>query len=56
MLHELGMPSHIKGYQYLRDAIIKVVNNIDILNQRIELTHYINSHQYYHISILMHLG
>ena len=21
MLHELGIPAHIKGYQYLRDAI-----------------------------------
>ena len=33
IIHEVGVPAHIKGYQYLRDAIIKVVNNIDILNQ-----------------------
>ena len=33
MLHELGMPSHIKGYQYLREAIIMVVNDIDVINQ-----------------------
>ena len=24
MLHEIGIPAHIKGYQYLRDAIINV--------------------------------
>lgn len=33
IIHEVGVPAHIKGYQYLRDAIIMVVNNIDILNQ-----------------------
>ena len=33
ILHELGMPSHIKGYQYLREAIIMVVNDIDVINQ-----------------------
>ena len=26
MLHELGMPSHIKGYQYIREAISMVYN------------------------------
>lgn len=25
MLHEIGIPAHIKGYQYLRDAIIQSV-------------------------------
>ena len=25
MLHEIGIPAHIKGYQYLRDAIIMSV-------------------------------
>ena len=33
ILHELGVPSHIKGYQYLREAIILVVNDIDVINQ-----------------------
>ena len=33
IIHEVGVPAHIKGYQYLREAIMKVVNNIDILNQ-----------------------
>ena len=27
LLHDLGMPSHIKGYQYIRDAIIMIYNN-----------------------------
>lgn len=33
IIHEVGIPAHIKGYQYLREAIMMVVNNIDILNQ-----------------------
>lgn len=32
MIHEIGVPAHIKGYQYLRDAIIMVVNDVDMLN------------------------
>ena len=32
MLHELGMPSHIKGYQYIREAILLAVENEDIIN------------------------
>ena len=31
VLHDLGIPSHIKGYQYLRDAIALVVENMDLL-------------------------
>jgi len=31
ILHEVGVPAHIKGYQYLRTAIIDVVNNIELL-------------------------
>ena len=31
MLHELGMPSHIKGYQYIRESIMMVYNNPDII-------------------------
>lgn len=27
MLHELGMPAHIKGYQYIREGIIMIYNN-----------------------------
>lgn len=32
IIHEIGVPAHIKGYQYLRDSIIMAVNNMDILN------------------------
>lgn len=32
MIHEIGVPAHIKGYQYLRDAIIMVVKDIDMIN------------------------
>ena len=33
IIHEVGVPAHIKGYQYLRDGIIMVVENMDVLNQ-----------------------
>lgn len=33
IIHEVGVPAHIKGYQYLRDGIMMVVENIDVLNQ-----------------------
>lgn len=32
MIHEIGVPAHIKGYQYLREAIIIAVNNMDVIN------------------------
>ena len=32
MLHEIGIPAHIKGYHYLRDAIIMAVDDMDVLN------------------------
>lgn len=31
LLHELGMPSHIKGYQYIREAIVMVYENPEIV-------------------------
>lgn len=31
MLHEIGIPAHIKGYQYLRDAIALVVRDAEML-------------------------
>ena len=31
MLHELGMPSHIKGYQYIREGIDMIYNNPDMI-------------------------
>lgn len=33
VIHEVGVPAHIKGYQYLREAIILVVKDIDVINQ-----------------------
>lgn len=33
VIHEVGVPAHIKGYQYLRDGIIMVVEDMDVLNQ-----------------------
>lgn len=32
MIHEIGVPAHIKGYQYLREAIMMSVKDIDMLN------------------------
>lgn len=32
LLHELGVPAHIKGYQYLRFAINLVIQDMSILN------------------------
>ena len=33
IIHEIGVPAHIKGYQYLREAIMLVVNDIEMINQ-----------------------
>ena len=33
IIHDVGVPAHIKGYQYLRDGIIMAVKNSDIINQ-----------------------
>jgi two-component system response regulator (stage 0 sporulation protein A) len=32
VIHELGIPAHIKGYQYLRDAIIIAINDSEVIN------------------------
>ncbi len=32
IIHDIGVPAHIKGYQYLREAIIMTVNDMDIIN------------------------
>jgi len=32
IIHEIGVPAHIKGYQYLRSSIMMAVNDMDILN------------------------
>lgn len=32
MIHEIGIPAHIKGYHYLRDAILMAIEDMDVLN------------------------
>ena len=32
IIHEIGIPAHIKGYQYLRHAIMMVIDDLDIIN------------------------
>jgi two-component system response regulator (stage 0 sporulation protein A) len=32
ILHEIGVPAHIRGYHYMREAIIMAINDIDVLN------------------------
>ena len=32
IMHHIGVPAHIKGYQYLREAIVLSVNNIEMMN------------------------
>lgn len=31
MIHEIGVPAHIKGYQYLREAIMMSVQDVEML-------------------------
>lgn len=31
LIHEMGVPAHVKGYQYMRDAIIMVINDVNLL-------------------------
>lgn len=31
-IHEIGVPAHIRGYQYLRDAIILAISDRELLN------------------------
>ncbi|MBR3569385.1 MAG: sporulation transcription factor Spo0A [Oscillibacter sp.] len=32
IIHEIGVPAHIKGYQYLREAILMAVEDMDVIN------------------------
>ena len=32
ILHEIGVPAHIRGYHYMREAIMMAVNDLDVLN------------------------
>ncbi len=33
IIHEVGVPAHIKGYQYLREAIMMVIKDTEVINQ-----------------------
>jgi two-component system response regulator (stage 0 sporulation protein A) len=32
IIHEIGVPAHIKGYQYIREAIIQTVLDMELIN------------------------
>ena len=32
IIHDVGVPAHIKGYQYIREAILLAVENEDVIN------------------------
>ncbi len=32
LLHEIGIPAHIKGYHYLRECILMSIDDMDVLN------------------------
>ncbi len=32
IIHQIGVPAHIKGYQYLRTAIIMAIGNAEVIN------------------------
>ena len=32
VIHEIGVPAHIKGYQYLREAIKIAINDMEVIN------------------------
>lgn len=32
IIHEIGVPAHIKGYQYLREAIMIAIDDMDVIN------------------------
>lgn len=32
IIHEIGVPAHIKGYQYLREAIIIAIHDMEVIN------------------------
>ena len=32
IIHNIGIPPHVRGYQYIKEAIIMVVDNIELIN------------------------
>ena len=39
IIHEIGVPAHIKGYQYLREAIILTIKDMDMINAVTKVLH-----------------
>ena len=35
ILHQIGVPAHIKGYQFLRDAILLTISDINAVTKRL---------------------
>lgn len=32
IIHEVGVPAHIKGYQFIRSAILMAIENMEVIN------------------------
>lgn len=47
IIHDIGIPAHIQGYQYLREAIVRASRNIHVMD-RITKTLYPDIAQHYH--------
>lgn len=46
IIHEMGVPAHIKGYHYLRDAILMVISDINLLGAVTKELYPAIAHQY----------
>lgn len=46
IIHEMGVPAHIKGYHYLRDAILMVIEDINLLGAVTKELYPAIAHQY----------
>lgn len=46
VIHEIGVPAHIKGYQYLREAIIMTTKNMEIINSITKLVYPVVAKKY----------
>lgn len=46
VIHEIGVPAHIKGYQYLREAIIMTTQNMEIINSITKLVYPVVAKKY----------
>ncbi|HOE77781.1 MAG TPA: sporulation transcription factor Spo0A [Bacilli bacterium] len=47
ILHEVGVPAHIKGYLYLREAITMVYNNVELLGSITKTLYPEIAHRFY---------